>query len=549
METQIDFAEKLRASVALAVDNAKLFGELKRSRDELEKRVRQRTRELDERVKELDCLCTISRLASSPEVSLENMLRRAVETIPAGWQHPEIAAARITVEGQPYQTENFQETPWKLSSDILRDSEPIGFVEACYLEERLLPDGGLFLKEEKDLIRTIADQLGESIGYRTAREAMEAEFAFRKAIESSMLSGIIVVDREGRQSYVNAAFCRLVGWSEQELLGQKPPFVYWPPEEVGHMMESFQDVLSGRSSDAVEVRFQRRNGERFQALVLSSPLKDAQENPVGWIASVTDITDRKRAEQEIHRLNAELEQRVLQRTAQLQAANEELESFSYSVSHDLRSPLLAIDGFSKILDRRYGTLLDAEGQRILKVIRESTSRMGQLIDDLLSFSRWGRQEMRTSPIDMKELAQEVFSQLLSHRPVTFRIHPLPPIRADHAMIRQVLFNLLSNALKFTASQPEPVIEVGGASGPSENTYFVRDNGVGFDPRYADRLFAVFHRLHRTEEFSGSGVGLAIVKRIVSGHGGRVWAEGAPQQGATFYFSLPRGEGAWRRKDA
>ena len=251
------------------------------------------------------------------------------------------------------------------------------------------------------------------------------------------------------------------------------------------------------------------------------------------------VLTRCQAEEELHRLNAELEQRVLQRTAQLKAANEELESFSYSVSHDLRAPLLGIDGFSKMLEKRYSDHLDDEGKRLISVIRNSTSRMGQLIDDLLDFSRWGRQEIKLSAIDMVDLTKEVFSQLSSSdQKVSFRVGELPLIRADRSMMRQVLSNLLSNALKFSSSREHPIVEVGGTKGPSENTYYVKDNGVGFDPAYQEKLFLVFSRLHRPEEFSGTGVGLAIVKRIIQEHGGRVWVEGAIDQGATFYFSLP-----------
>jgi light-regulated signal transduction histidine kinase (bacteriophytochrome) len=290
------------------------------------------------------------------------------------------------------------------------------------------------------------------------------------------------------------------------------------------------------------------NARLFKELTESQDSLRRSRDELEWrveertVQLAEEIEERKSAEEEIRRLNLELEQRVLQRTAQLKAANEELESFAYSISHDLRSPLLAIDGFSKILEKRYSDQLDLEAKRIISVVRNSTSRMGQLIDDLLSFSRWGRQEMKMSQIDMVDLAKEVFSQLSSSdRNVRFHIGSLPPIRADHSMIRQVLFNLLSNALKFSSSQEERLIEVGGREGPSENTYYVKDNGVGFDPEYTNKLFSVFSRLHRPEEFSGTGVGLAIVKRLISGHGGKVWAEGAPDQGATFWFTLPRRE--------
>ncbi len=243
-----------------------------------------------------------------------------------------------------------------------------------------------------------------------------------------------------------------------------------------------------------------------------------------------EISDRKRAEEEIKK-HASL----------LEAANKELESFSYSVSHDLRAPLRAIVGFSHVLLEDYSDKLDAEGQRVLDIICRNTQKMGRLIDDLLKFSRLGRQAMNFAEIDMEALTHDVVQELETltpNRQLQFKIETLPSAYGNGASLRQVLINLLSNAIKFTASRDTAVIEIGCQVEANEKIYCVKDNGVGFDMTYVDKLFGVFQRLHSAEEFEGTGIGLALVQRIIHRHGGRVWAEGEVNTGAAFYFALP-----------
>jgi light-regulated signal transduction histidine kinase (bacteriophytochrome) len=251
--------------------------------------------------------------------------------------------------------------------------------------------------------------------------------------------------------------------------------------------------------------------------------------------------DRRLADDDIRKLNQELEQRVQQRTAQLEAANKELETFSYSVSHDLRTPLRTIAGFSQILQEEYKGSLDPEGRRLLDMVNQGTARMGHLIDDILAFSRMSRNKMGTERVDMTTLAREVFAELqasVPERKIRFALDALPPASGDRAMLRQVWGNLLGNAIKYTAQTEEAVIEVSGSVQGNENTYCVKDNGAGFDMQYANKLFGVFQRLHTEAEFEGTGIGLAIVQRIIIRHGGRVWAEGKVNDGATFHFTLP-----------
>ncbi|MHB1686015.1 MAG: sensor histidine kinase [Ignavibacteriaceae bacterium] len=250
----------------------------------------------------------------------------------------------------------------------------------------------------------------------------------------------------------------------------------------------------------------------------------------------------KAEEDEIKRLNEELEHRVVERTSQLLASNKELEAFSYSVSHDLRAPLRAIGGFSRIVLEEYANKLDDNGKRLLNVIRDNSQKMGHLIDDLLSFSRTGRKDVVPSIIDMNSLFTSIYNELKMQSPgrnIQFDIDQLPESVGDLSLLKQVAINLLSNAIKFSRKRHNTVIEVGFLPGKNENIYYVRDNGVGFDMKYKDKLFGVFQRLHTEDEFEGTGVGLAIVQRIIHKHNGRVWAESTLNEGATFYFSLPK----------
>lgn len=255
----------------------------------------------------------------------------------------------------------------------------------------------------------------------------------------------------------------------------------------------------------------------------------------------SERNERRQAEAQVRALNDELELRVATRTQELTAANQELETFAYSVSHDLRTPLRAIDGFSGILVEEYRDRLDPEGQRIIGIVRAGAQKMAQLIDAILAFSRVGRSEMTATAVDMHELVQCSLAEIrlaIGERNVEFVISDLPSVRGDRVMLQRVWQNLLDNAVKYTSARAHAVITVGGAVVDGEAVYCVADNGVGFDMRYVQKLFGVFQRLHGPSEFPGSGIGLAIIKRIISRHGGRVWADGKPDAGATFHFALP-----------
>lgn len=322
----------------------------------------------------------------------------------------------------------------------------------------------------------------------------------------------------------------LIGRRVEELL---------PPSLYAAASEKFREAIATGSLVHWVATLERPGGTLVKEVHVV-PIPDDDGHCRRLLGAIHDISALRAAEAELHRLNAELESRVRQRTAQLSAINEEVEAFTYAVSHDLRAPLRAIDGFSQALLEDYGDRLDAVGQDYLRRVRGAVERMTRLIDDLLKLSRLTRGELRTEPVDLSAMARAIAEELHAAHPerqVTFSIADGLVAPADPTLIRSVLENLLGNAWKFSRNVSHARIEFGRAMADSEVAYFVRDNGAGFDMAYADRLFGPFQRLHSTEEFEGHGIGLATVKRIVHRHGGRVWAEGRVGAGATFWFTL------------
>jgi len=360
------------------------------------------------------------------------------------------------------------------------------------------------------------------------------------AIVESSDDAIIGKDLNGIVTSWNKGAEKIFGYPASEMIGVSIKRLI-PADRHDEEDQILRTIRRCENVEHFETRRVTKDGRLIDVSLTSSAIKDASGKVVGVSKVARDITDRKAAVI-IRQENVNLEQRVLERTAQLQIANEELQAFSYSVSHDLRAPLRHILGFVALLQKEDGPSLSENSLNRLTTISQSAKRMGSLIDDLLAFSRIGRAELQKSDLELDELVRQTlgdFQAETKERNIAWDIHPLPTVRADRALLQMVLVNLISNAVKFTGARARPKIEIGCVpDSVGETVIFIRDNGAGFDARYADKLFGVFQRLHSQAEFEGTGIGLANVQRIIHRHGGRAWAEGVVDGGATFYFSIP-----------
>jgi PAS domain S-box-containing protein len=368
----------------------------------------------------------------------------------------------------------------------------------------------------------------------------------------AMTDGVVCHSASGEITAVNPAAERIHGRSARQMLGMTPDAPDWQAIHengtpfAGDEHPAMRTLRTGEPLSDIVMGICRPDGTRVWISIDSQPLVAAGESrPYAVLTTFHDISARVLAEQEFRRLNVRLQKRVAELEQQLEAADKDLESFSYSVSHDLRAPLRAIDNFSSILHKEYGDKLDAEGSRLIAVVRRNAARMGALIKDILAFAHAGDRDLILADIDLEALSRDVLEELtpsFAGRDVSVQMQALPHIRADTAVIRKVLLNLLANAIKFTRPREVARIEIHGHVTGDEVICSVKDNGVGFEPEYGHKLFGIFERLHDAEQFEGTGIGLGIVKRSIDKHGGRVWAEGSPDVGATFYFSLPGGSG-------
>jgi PAS domain S-box-containing protein len=394
----------------------------------------------------------------------------------------------------------------------------------------------LFYSRKQVTAQQIMEQLQTEIKLRAGKEQLRALSSRQEAILAAVPEIIMEVDNNKVYTWANSGGIKFFG---EDVIGKEADFYFEGEQET---YNTVSPLFAGADDIIYLESWQRRkDGEKRLLAWWCRALKDKDENVTGALSSARDITDRKKAEGEIKKLNAVLEQRVLDRTSQLEASNKELAAFSYSVSHDLRAPLRSIDGFSQALLEEYGNKLDDTGKTYLERVRKATERMGFLIDDMLKLSRVSRTEFNSEAVDLSGMAQAIADEHQKSYPgraVDVTVQEGVMIQGNPYMMKIVMENLMDNAWKFTGKTEHPRVEFGMTVRDGKTVCFVRDNGAGFDMAYVDKLFGAFQRLHTTDQFPGTGIGLATVQRIIHRHGGRVWAEGEVGKGATFYFTLP-----------
>ena len=407
---------------------------------------------------------------------------------------------------------------------------------------------GLFILIEYNLIkrrkteeklRLLNNELDQRVKVRT--EIIEKNENLFRALVENNFGMISLIDEKYNVIYRSHNNQVLTGWTDKER-SELGIYNLIHPDYIEKHKEIMKELFANPEKRIhYSFPFKHKNGKNIWLEGISVNKLD-DPNVKGIITNLHDVTERKEAEEKVSKLNEELEEKVAERTAELVAINKELESFTYSVSHDLRTPLRSIDGFTRTLHEKYYTSLNDEAKRYLNIVENNAKRMTRLIEDLLLFSRMGKQNVQQIEINMNELVNEVWQEFEKNREtkmnILFTKQTLTIAYGDAHMIKQVLVNLFSNAIKYSGNKEKPEIEIGSEVKDNKTIYYIKDNGVGFDMAYYDKLFGVFQRLHNQSKFEGTGVGLSIVKRIINKHKGEVWAEGKENEGATFYFSLP-----------
>jgi PAS domain S-box-containing protein len=416
----------------------------------------------------------------------------------------------------------------------------VGDQSALRFERQFLRKDNQTVPVEVALSAAGEDQYQELIRDITERKRGERQLRKQAELLSLAHDAIIVRDTKGQINFWNQGAEKTYGWTAAEAIGRITHHLLQTKFPVS--LEALEAALQERGEWEGELAHTARDGRKIFVTSRQSLRRDKNSASATVMEINRDVTERKCAEEEVHKLNQELEQRVIERTRELQAVNKELEAFAYSVSHDLRAPVRHIAGFTELLQKHADLVLDDKSRHHISMILGSANRMGNLVDDLLAFSRIGRAETQKTTINLDQLVKGVIGEIApdtQDRNISWRIGSLPMCDGDPSLLRLVFSNLVSNAVKFTRTRPQAEIEIGSLNQmPDEVVVFVKDNGVGFDMKYKDKLFGVFQRLHSQEAFEGTGIGLATIQRIVHRHRGRVWAEASVDNGATFFVALP-----------
>jgi PAS domain S-box-containing protein len=545
----------------------------------------QRTITLGKRVKELNCLYNISNLLQEKDKPLPEILQGILDLLPTAWQQPDEICLCIAVDHQTFQTENYQQTNQKQQVNILLDGNPIGYIEVGYLKTYAEFDLNSFY-EEKRLIQAVAERLGQTIARIQSEERLKqaleqaerllaqserSEQLLREVIDASP-DWIFVKNLDLRYVLVNKSYAAALGMKSEEIIGRNENEIARSiKQNNGKPYQGFQAfneaskvALQGQTIHNPETHLTKLDGSTLFLDAHFIPLCDSHGNIYGVLGIARDVTERKEWEHKLQQWNEELERRVRVRTEELEAeiferkkaekalaqqaqdlarSNADLEQFAYIASHDLQEPLRMISSYLQLLERRYKDRLDDDAREFIAFAVDGAIRMKSLINDLLTYSRIG-----THPPDFKLVDSEmVLKRSLTHLKLSIEenqaiitFDSLPHIIADEVQLEQLFRNLISNALKFRGQDP-PQIHIGCQRRERDDLFWVKDNGIGIEPQFADRIFVIFQRLHTIDEYPGTGIGLAISKRIVERHNGRIWVESEPGKGSTFYFTIPKPE--------
>ena len=512
-----DITKRKKAEEALkeSEENLKILNE------ELEQKVKERT-------KELECLYNLSKILEDKKITKENIIIRAVNLLPSAWQFPDVTCVRIQVDNKEYKTANFMKTKWNQSREIFVNDKKVGFVEVSYLKEMPLFDEVLFLKEEIDLMDEIAERLGRRFERLDTELILKESEAWLSTVLNNISDAIIATDSKGIISFMNPLAESLTGWKQEEAI-EKP-------------IEEIFNIINEKTSKSVECPVLRvlregivvglidntllisKDGKEIPIDDSGAPIKDNEGNIIGVVLTFRDNTERRKMMEDLKRSNTELEQ------------------FAYIASHDLQEPLRMISSFIQLLAKHYKDRLDEDADAFIAFIVDGAKRMQIMINDLLAYSRIGRIDKLFRSFDTNIVLKNVLENLgksIEETNAIITYDPLPTIVANESELIQLLQNLISNAIKFHNAEEPPVVHISAKLQKNQWIFSVRDNGIGIDSQFFDRIFIIFQRLHAKDEFGGNGIGLAICKKIIEQYGGKIWVESEVGKGSTFFFTIPK----------